>query len=147
MLANKVTNHGLTTELETKVYGTYINGRYAQILKSSSRINEPIAFSSPVYINPTKALHHAPIKATNMNQDFKQFINSRSDHLKPRRGENNNNNNSNNDQTTATSIVEKDELDKNSNAAIIKRNRANRFGNGGRFQYQPRAQLKVSLRI
>lgn len=124
-------NNGLVTELQTKVFGTYINGKYAQILKSSSRINEPISFSSPVYINPTRAFTDQ-IKATNTNQDFKQYINSRID-LKPKKSENN-------DQSIG---VDKEE-DKNSMSNIIKRNRQNRFGNGGRFQYQPRAQPKVS---
>ena len=139
VLGNTVVNHGLTTELETKVYGTYINGRYAQILKSSSRINEPIAFSSPVYLSPTRAFTNQPaMKATaNLNQDFKQFINSRRNELKPKRGENSG------DQPPPNA-ADKDELDKNSNLSIIKRNRLNRFGNGGRFQYQPRAQPKVS---
>lgn len=139
VLGNTIVNQGLTTELETKVYGTYINGKYAQILKSSSRINEPIAFSSPVYINPTKAFNNQ-IKPTDINQDFKQFINSRNEFIsKPKRGENLN------DQAPLSSNLDKEEADKNSSLNIIKRNRLNRFGNGSRFQYQPRQQAKVSL--
>lgn len=146
ILGNTIVNHGLTTELETKVYGTYINGRYAQILKSSSRINEPIAFSSPVYLNPTKVSNHQNlVKPTaNPNQDFKQFINSRNEFLKPRRGENSNDE-TNSSSTNSQSDNRQDEQDKNS--SIIKRNRLNRFGNGGRFQYQPRSQPKVSQLI
>lgn len=134
VLSNTMVNNGLVTEMQTKVFGTYINGKYAQILKSSSRVNEPMAFSSPVYLNPTRAFQD-PIKPT--HQDFKQFINARMDHLKPKRGENSG------EPTTAA--TDKDELDKNSMSNIIKRNRANRFGNGGRFQYQPRAQPKVRI--
>ena len=137
VLSNRIVNNGLITELETKVYGTYINNKYAQILKSSSRINEPIAFSLPVYLNPTKAFNQI-VKPTNINQDFKQYINSRSSllDLKPKRGENSNN--------QEDSDKEKGEdADKNSMSNIIKRNRQNRFGNGGRFQYQPRGQAKV----
>lgn len=136
VLSNTMVNNGLVTEMQTKVFGTYINGKYAQILKSSSRVNEPMAFSSPVYVNPTRSFNEQ-LKPTSLNQDFKQFINTRMDHLKPKRGENSG------DQTTASS--DRDELDKNSMSNIIKRNRANRFGNGGRFQYQPRAQPKVKL--
>lgn len=135
VLSNTMVHNGLVTEMQTKVFGTYINGKYAQILKSSSRINEPMAFSSPVYVNPTRSFQEQ-VKPTNVNQDFKQFINSRMDHLKPKRGEN-----VAEQPTTASS--DKEDLDKNSMSNIIKRNRANRFGTGGRFQYQPRAQPKV----
>ena len=97
---------------------------------------QDIAFSSPVYVNPPRSFQEQ-VKPTNVNQDFKQFINARMDHLKPKRGE------ASADQPAVAS-GDKDDPDKNSMSNIIKRNRANRFGNGGRFQYQPRAQPKVS---
>lgn len=67
VLSNTLVNNGLVTEMQTKVFGTYINGKYAQILKSSSRVNEPMAFSSPVYVNPTRAFQEQ-VKPTNANQ-------------------------------------------------------------------------------
>ncbi|KAG8180099.1 hypothetical protein JTE90_027878 [Oedothorax gibbosus] len=49
---------GATTVFETKVIGTYIEGKYAQILQSTSQIIFPASLSTPIKlaVSPTKVL-------------------------------------------------------------------------------------------
>lgn len=54
VLAGTVVNNGLTTVYETKVIGTYIEGKYAQILKSTSRIESPSIHAGLIDIIPTR---------------------------------------------------------------------------------------------
>lgn len=54
VLGGTVVNNGLTTVYETKVIGTYIEGKYAQILKSSSLVNQPRVHSGLIDIIPTR---------------------------------------------------------------------------------------------
>ncbi|XP_011688617.1 PREDICTED: probable serine/threonine-protein kinase nek3 [Wasmannia auropunctata] len=53
-LGGTIVKDGLTTVHETSVIGTYINGKYAQVLQSSSRIlTEPVAPVAEGKIRPT----------------------------------------------------------------------------------------------
>lgn len=70
-LGGTVVKDGLTTVHETSVIGTYINGKYAQVLQSSSRIltepNEPVIEdmirpSSTNRILKTIGPHHGKLK-------------------------------------------------------------------------------------
>ena len=47
-LGGTIVKDGLTTVHETNVIGTYINGKYAQVLQSSSRIVNPPAAANNV---------------------------------------------------------------------------------------------------
>jgi len=67
-LGGTVVKDGLTTVHETSVIGTYINGKYAQVLQSSSRIlrepviEEKIHPSSTNRILKTIGPHHGKLK-------------------------------------------------------------------------------------
>jgi len=70
-LGGTVVKDGLTTVHETSVIGTYINGKYAQVLQSSSRIlTEPVAPVAEGKIRPsstnrilkTIGPHHGKLK-------------------------------------------------------------------------------------
>lgn len=55
-LGGTIVKDGLTTVHETSVIGTYINGKYAQVLQSSSRIlTAPVAPVAEGKIRPTNA--------------------------------------------------------------------------------------------
>lgn len=54
VLGGTIVNNGETTVHETKVIGTYIDGKYAQILQSTARVHGP-ALQTPT-IRPTQSL-------------------------------------------------------------------------------------------
>ena len=54
VLGGTVVMNGQTTVYETKVIGTYIDGKYAQILQSTSKINSPSP--SSIVIQPSKTI-------------------------------------------------------------------------------------------
>ncbi|RWS12841.1 hypothetical protein B4U79_03724 [Dinothrombium tinctorium] len=56
LLKGAVVHNGATTVYETRVIGTYIDGKYAQILKSTSSINLPTLSSSLSKIEPTSTV-------------------------------------------------------------------------------------------
>ena len=64
VLGGTVVLNGATTVHETKVIGTYINGKYAQILKSTSYVkssSEPISSSTrPTEIKPSASVNVIP---------------------------------------------------------------------------------------
>ncbi|KAH7641895.1 hypothetical protein HUG17_4940 [Dermatophagoides farinae] len=66
VLGGTVINEGSTTVYETKVIGTYISGKYAQILSSTTKIKPNEDVSSPT-VRPTNTYsHHSIVRSTRM---------------------------------------------------------------------------------
>lgn len=65
VLGGSVVNGGSTTLYETKVIGTYISGKYAQILSSSIKSKPENELASPT-IRPTHSYTHPVVQATRM---------------------------------------------------------------------------------
>nr|XP_027199051.1 uncharacterized protein LOC113793254 isoform X2 [Dermatophagoides pteronyssinus] len=68
VLGGTVVNEGSTTVYETKVIGTYISGKYAQILSSTTKVKPNEDVSSPT-VRPTQTYsHHSNVRPTRMAQ-------------------------------------------------------------------------------
>lgn len=139
VLGGTVVNNGATTVYETKVIGTYIDGKYAQILKSTSSIKSHQSLSSintpeSIKIEATKSITMPFLKASeqvktvisnrfNNNNRFNSAFGRQESHL---RGEssiqntrrvrpvrvldsNNNSNNNNNKGEPTTSSLSSSE--------------------------------------
>ena len=63
VLGSTAVQGGSTTVFETKVIGTYISGKYAQILSSSIKVRPDEMLASPT-IRPTQSYTHPPVQAT-----------------------------------------------------------------------------------
>lgn len=132
VLSSTAIQAGLTTELHTRVYGTYINGKYAQILKSSARLVQPTAVQSPTFVSNTPLSNYPP-------QARWPSLNEPQSAARPV-------------QLTPAPSAPADEprsIDNHKaeerNSVTIKQNRLSRLGlNSARFQ-QARAQHKVRL--
>jgi hypothetical protein len=151
VLSSTAVHSGQTTELQTRVYGTYINGKYAQILKSSARLVQPSAVQTSSQPSATIQAITQPSSPTNYQQqprwpkpDVKlrpslplspQTASSATHHQQP---------------SPSRKRAEDERSNENGkpeerNSVIIKQNRLNRLGlNSARFQ-QTRAQHKASL--
>lgn len=63
VLGGTVVQEGATTVYETKVIGTYISGKYAQILSSTTRVKPRNEMVSPT-VRPTMPVYRHPVQAT-----------------------------------------------------------------------------------
>ena len=129
VLASTQVNGGQTTELETRVFGTYINGKYAQILKSSARLIQPTAVvpSSPTLVQTQTPASHPHGWSSNESTHLEEQQDE------PKRAED------------SREVIDRpdDVKPDDRNPVTIKRNRPNRLGIGtGRFQ--SRGQNKAS---
>lgn len=68
VLGGTVVQEGSTTVYETKVIGTYISGKYAQILSSTTRVKPREDVSTPVIIRPTRSFTETTVQPTRSYQ-------------------------------------------------------------------------------
>lgn len=133
VLSSSAVHNGLTTELHTHVYGTYINGKYAQILKSSARLVQPTAVQSPLFSIASTAIPTQPSNPINYQQQPRWPSQNDQPALRPSH------------TTPAIRDLENENENKSEerNSVHVKPNRLSRLGlNSARFQ-QSRAQHKV----
>ncbi|KAH9394753.1 hypothetical protein TYRP_004810, partial [Tyrophagus putrescentiae] len=75
VLGGTVVNEGSTTVYETKVIGTYISGKYAQILSSSIKVRPDAEMQSPT-IRPTHSYTQPMVQPTRMASSPRQHSSS-----------------------------------------------------------------------
>ncbi|KAG7305670.1 hypothetical protein JYU34_009779 [Plutella xylostella] len=68
-LGGTIVRDGLTTVHETSVIGTYISGKYAQVLNSNSRVLQPSGHKAKISPTPTHRILKTPAPGISKNRD------------------------------------------------------------------------------
>ncbi|KAJ0179493.1 hypothetical protein K1T71_005205 [Dendrolimus kikuchii] len=69
-LGGTIVKDGLTTVHETSVIGTYISGKYAQVLNSNSKILQPAGLRGKISPTPTHRILKTPAPAISKNHRY-----------------------------------------------------------------------------